>query len=51
MLCDFNPISTGSIVTDLGLPISVPEVVLIIWVTLLAADEVREVNYVSRILA
>lgn len=44
MLCDFYPISNGANATSLGLAISLPEVVLIVWVTLLAADEVREVS-------
>jgi hypothetical protein len=43
MLCDFYPIPTNQNFTNLGLPISIPEIVLIIWVTLFAVAEIRDV--------
>ena len=44
MLCDFYPIPTDTNSTNLGLPISIPEILLIICVTSYAADEVHEVT-------
>lgn len=43
-LCDFHPIYMTDANTSLGLVISIPEVVLIIWFCTLAMDEVRKVS-------
>ena len=44
VLCDFYPIPTYANLTNLSLAISAPEIVLIIWVSLFAIDEVKEVS-------
>ena len=41
MLCDFSPLYLTSNTKSLGLAISIPEVVLIIWVTTFLLDEIR----------
>ena len=43
MLCDFYPVPNNSS-TNNGLPISIAEIIVIIWVTLFLIDEIREVN-------
>ena len=45
MLCDFYPIPTLANLTNLGLDISIPEIVLIIWVFSIATDELCEVRF------
>lgn len=43
LLCDFYPIDNpGNPATSLGLSISIPEIVLIIWVITFAIDKIRE---------
>ena len=46
MLSDFYPIPVKSNSTNLGLSISIPEIVVIVWVFLLTIDEIREVNVI-----
>lgn len=44
MLCDFFPIYTSNNVsTNFGLAISVPEIILIIWVITYVMEEVRQI--------
>ena len=45
MVCDFYPIPVTQNSTNLGLPISIPEIILIIWITVLLIDEMREVSF------
>ena len=47
MVCDFYPIPTLSNPTNMGLNISIPEIVLIIWVFSIATDELYEVRFSS----
>ena len=59
MLCNFFPITSsnstnnGTIsnlsnqTTNNGLSISIEEIIIIVWVTLFLADEIREVNYLK----
>lgn len=44
MLCDFFPIKSELSPTNVGLEISVPEIVLIIWVIMLSIDGIRQVK-------
>ena len=44
VLCDFSPINQANPVTSLGLAISIPEIILHIWVITLAIDEFRIVT-------
>ena len=45
LLCDFYPLTaSGNPVTRLNIAISIPEVILIIWVITFALDEIREVS-------
>ena len=46
VVCDFYPIPTNKNQTNLGLVISVPEIVLIIWVSFFAVDELQEVRII-----
>jgi hypothetical protein len=43
ILCDFYPLPVQPNSTNLGLSISIPEIVLILWVLALFFDEIREV--------
>ena len=43
MLCDFYPIPTIINSTNLGLVISIPEILLIVWINVFTFDEIREV--------
>lgn len=44
ILCDFFPInSTGIYDTNFGMDISIPEIVLIVWVATYALEEMRQV--------
>ncbi len=44
MLCDFFPVATEMKDLNLGVGISVPEIILIIWIFLYTIDEIRQVN-------
>jgi hypothetical protein len=44
VLCDFSPINQADPTTSLGLAISIPEILLHIWVVTLAIDEFRIVK-------
>lgn len=48
MLCDFYPMPVPKYdndTTHLGLSISIPEIVLIIWIIMFTVDEVRQVYF------
>jgi hypothetical protein len=45
MLCDFYPVNNGDPTTSLGLAISIPEIVLIIWVATFAVDLFVKVHF------
>jgi hypothetical protein len=59
MLCNFFPITSSNSInngtisnlsnqtTNNGLPISIEEIIIIVWVTLFLVDEIREVNYLK----
>ena len=44
MLCDFFPVATEMKDLNLGIGISVPEIILIIWIILYTIDEIRQVK-------
>ena len=44
MVCDFYPLTVTRNSTNLGLPISIPEIVLIVWVASFISDEIFEVS-------
>ena len=49
LLCDFRKVGQADPNTSLGLAISIPEIVLIIWVVTFALDEFRQVYRIKKI--
>jgi hypothetical protein len=48
ILCDYNPVYKAFPESSLGLVISIPEVVLIVWVVTFALDEIRKFETTDR---
>lgn len=44
ILCDFYMVNEGDPLTTLGLAISIPEIILIVWIASFAADLIRKVR-------